>query len=470
MRARVAYAPWILGCLLGACTRGEPPNAVPVAAPQVGSSTPSASQHVVSSAAPATSAATLPGASSGGELGAAPLVHYPFGRVHSPLGALAVARLRDLTLRDAALASDVLLKVGDSITFSDDSLKCFSRRARTLPRRAPLGEHEALAPVIERFLAGRAAGADSLARDSLSAKIGWSAWQALDGAAPPLEREQALLHARWAIVQYGTNDIEMHALHHFADKLFDVVDWLVTRGVVPIVVGIPPRRDRADARDDAVRYAAVARGVALARGALFVDYALALGTLPGSGLGGDGIHPSAYQGAHGHDGCDLRPEALENGYNLRNLLVMEALQRAIAAVEQGVALDEDVRVPGSGRHGAPWRVAAPFVLATPTGGDSAADHGPSCAGAGAYISEQVVHFDLAAAQDVQVLGFDRGAKTDLFLLRERDGATSCLAWGERAVTRSLPAGAYSVALATRAASLATATHVLAVLTAPNARR
>src|SRR5690606_35465773 len=142
-----------------------------------------------------------------------------------------------------------------------------------------------LRPVVAHFR-------DSFARTSQAARIGWSAWQTLSGTPSPLARELAATEARFALVQFGTNDIEIGKLHHFADKLFDVVDFAIARGTIPIVFTIPPRRDRKDAAIWVPRYNAVIRGIAQARQVPLVDYHREMLRLPGVGLGKDGIHPS----------------------------------------------------------------------------------------------------------------------------------------------------------------------------------
>src|SRR5690606_1108617 len=115
-------------------------------------------------------------------------------------------------------------------------------------------------------------GLNSFRRESLVAKIGWSAWQALDGVPPFLQREIEAIRPRYALVQYGTNDIQLGSLHRFADAMLANVDALLDRGVIPILFTIMPRTDAPDAGAAVPRYNAVVHGIAQARQVPLVDY------------------------------------------------------------------------------------------------------------------------------------------------------------------------------------------------------
>ena len=117
-------------------------------------------------------------------------------------------------------------KIGDSMTASDDFMRCFASPSPVL------GENAELSPVIERFRAPATAGENSFRRRSLAARIGWSAWQVLEGNPSPIEREVSAIRPRFALVQFGTNDLELGKMKHFALRLLDVTDAL-----------IDPRRD-----------------------------------------------------------------------------------------------------------------------------------------------------------------------------------------------------------------------------------
>jgi hypothetical protein len=317
---------------------------------------------------------------------------YPFDRSHSPIDAVVSGRVRAIASKNPALRENTFAKVGDSVTASGDSLHCLASRDRTL-----LGEHTALGPVLERF---RESPADPFRRESHAARVGWSAWIATAGAPSPLAREISAIAPRFALVQFGTNDIEIGQLHYFADRLFDIVDYAIERGVVPILFTIMSRRDRTDRAIWVPRYNAVIRGIAQARKVPLVDYHRELAGLPGAGLAKDGIHPTTYLGDLGRNACDFRPSGLEHGYNVRNLLALEALGRAGAAIEGRVLDSPSPELPGSGTSADPWRVdALPFV------------DFPRFDGRGRVVYE----LDLARSTSLRAMGFDRGGEVDLEL-------------------------------------------------------
>lgn len=429
-----AVAAWWGGA--AACTRPDVPSHPTAASvePKERASPPPAA--TASPAAEAASAETPAGP---------PVARYPVGRVHSPLSPSVVRSLRALAGRDPGLSGEVFAKVGDSMTASGDFLRCFARE----PLR--LGAHESLRATVEHFRRGDARGVDPYRRSSWAATIGWSAWQALHGSEPPLAREHADLRPRYALVQFGTNDIEIGALHAFSDHLLDLVGWLTTRGTVPLLFTIPPRLDDARANAEVPRYAAAIRLAAMAHRVPLVDYAEALRGLPDHGMGRDGIHPTTHQGRQGRDACDLGAEGLRSGYNVRNLVALEALDRARSALAPDAAPPDAEEPPLAGRGDAddPHPIARlPFfdVIPVARGRAGRLEEYPGC-GAGRVASgqERVYSLALAAPRRVEVIGFDRGGTdADLLLLEGRADGAACRHRGRRSVTAVLGAGTWLV--------------------------
>lgn len=412
--------------LLG-CTRNDPPRAEPVTPPKLSAARPSASAK----SAPAPSPKSTNAAQS--QTDSVP-PRYAFDRVHSALTPSIVQGLRKIAARDAALRPDVFAKVGDSITFSDDSYRCLAKPNRNL------AEHSALAPVIARFAGKPAYGTNPYSRDSLTAQIGWSAWQVLSGDPPPLAKELKAIQPRIALVQFGTNDIEIGAIYHFADQLWNIVDYLVERGVVPVLFTIPPRKDKASAAVWAPRYNTVIRGVAQARRVPLVDYHLALRALPGGGMARDGIHPTTFHGARGRDACDFSKDGLRHGYNLRNLLAVQALERVDAALRTGTAPDT------AGRAAAPDTSTLPLVDVARLAGGGGDQDGYSCAGAESAPGKEAIYaFELAEPSHVHIMAFDRGAQVQLYLLRDPK-PSSCQRTHARVIKTRLAAGRHYLVL------------------------
>jgi lysophospholipase L1-like esterase len=336
----------------------------------------------------------------------------------------------------------VFAKVGDSVTESTHTLQCF---ARVTPA---LGEHQQLGPIVERFRTGDGAGGNPFARVSVAAKSGWSAWQALHGRPSPLEREVSELMPSLALVQFGTNDVQLGSLHHFADRMFDIVEYLSDRGVVPVLFTIMPRADDPTAAQRVPWYNAAIRAVAQARQIPLVDYHRELAKLPGYGLASDGIHPSVYRSASGANACAVTPAALRYGFNVRNLLSLQALARTTAILEGAAALDSDLpSALGSGTASDPFVAPpAPFIDARSDGADRAAsvERYSGCRGARTAIGNETWYrIEVDRRTTLRVIAFDRGSEEfDIALLGSDGEPSRCLAYGQRSLLATVPAGRY----------------------------
>lgn len=371
----------------------------------------------------------------------APLV-YRYGRPHSPLSAGVVQQLRRVAARNPELEPNVFAKVGDSVTESPHALACFARGPDEL------GEHTALAAVIEFFRGGDAAGSNPFARSSRAAHSGWSAWQALAYDAP-LRLEVEAIAPRYALVQFGTNDVQIGSLHFFADRLWDIADWLQARGVIPIFFTIMPRFDATPARQRVAWYNAAIRAVAAAQHTPLVDLHGALSALPGGGLASDGIHPSVYRGARGPDACALTRAGLRYGFNVRNLLALEALDRVRRVLTELPALDDPEPLPGSGSAEDPFVVRQlPLVSARSIAGTGNIERYEGCGAERATPGpEHWYRIELDRPRTLRVIGFDRdGAELDLVLLGKDGDPRRCLASGRRSLLASVPAGSYRLVI------------------------
>jgi len=315
--------------------------------------------------------------------------------------------LREIAARDPSLRGDAFAKVGDSMTASDDFLRCFANPS------LELGEHAVLRPVIERFR-------ESFRHSSAAARIGWSVWQVLAGSPAPIERELDARRPRFAFVQFGTNDLELGRMKHFVEHQLKLTDALIERGVIPILFTIPARKDRSDRGVWVPRYNAMIRAIAQARRVPLVDFYRELARLPGQGLAKDGIHPSTYQGPRGRDACDLGAAGLRHGYNLRNLLALQALDRALHGLA-GEPLD-----PAPPARD-PLRVAElPFVDARRVAG-----------------SGLVYRFAFPRTSALRATLFARAADTELELTRAAPSRVSIVR-GHESVASNLAPGAYEL--------------------------
>jgi lysophospholipase L1-like esterase len=306
------------------------------------------------------------------------------------------------------------------------------------------------------WLGGDAAGDTPYDRDTLSAVSGKTAAWAVDGSPSPFEQEIAAIDPSVAVVHYGTNDMGMgstydSAMPGFYEAMVELLDGLIDDGIVPVLTGISHRGDRAAADLWAETYNAVIRGLAQVRQIPFIDLHLAMDPLEDHGLSSDGLHLNGYSGGD----CVLTPEGLEHGYPMRNLIVLQALDRLVSVLGDGaVSLDPaDDLLEGQGSPEHPFRIdGLPFADGRDTrvsphrdldlysGCDSDSDE------SGAEFTYQL---SLARETALRAIVLDRGdVDVDVHLLDDSGTEAGCLARSDRTIEGTLPAGDYTFVLDT----------------------
>jgi hypothetical protein len=374
---------------------------------------------------------------------------YPADRLQSPVTPWVRDRLLALRGEVPGLHEDVFMKVGDSITVDENALGCFAGS------RVDLGERPDLQPAIDHFLAGQAGSATPWDRDSEAAEVGRTASWALDGNPSPVEQELAALEPAFAVVQYGTNDMQMgstylSAIWSYGSSMLDLVDLLLDAGVIPLLVTIPPRDDLAEADAWVPTYNAVVRGIAQGRQIPVVDLELGLRGIDGYGLYSDGVHLQPWsQGA-----CKLTEQGLEYGCNMRNLLVLDGLDRLRRAALDGEVQDEDgAPLAGSGLAEDPFVVDGfPFtdLRDTSTEGERRIDSYPGCGSSADESGPELVYrVELERRTTLRFLVFDRGeVDIDLHLLGESVDDANCQGRDDSDLELTLDAGTWHLVLDT----------------------
>lgn len=257
------------------------------------------------------------------------------GSIHSPMTASVVARLRAV-LATSRGQKHAFIKVGDSNTANPSFLTCFGGND------VALGEHTHLEATRRFFSRPVDAAHGSFDRTSISAASGWLTRQAVAGDHSPLLREIAAVKPAFAVVMLGTNDNRANGMEMFVEALPRVIDGLLAQGVIPLVSTIPPRDDAPAMRARVPVMNQVIRALAESRKIPLVDLHAALLPLPKHGLVADGIHlASAWTGGAPH-ACRLTPDALESGMNMRNLVVLEALDRARRFLVEGEPAEGEI--------------------------------------------------------------------------------------------------------------------------------
>lgn len=371
---------------------------------------------------------------------------YPYDRVHSPITAFVAERMRAVAPTvdtvDARFA-----KIGGTTTANPNFQQC-------------LGDDMAIMEMPPDLLATRdffnvdlGAGITPYTRDSMAAVAAASSAMLV----APVEAELTAIHPRFAHVLVGTHDLasdQPAAMFTFAENLMVIVDSLIAGGAVPILSTLPQRTDMPAKTAYIPRYNAIIRGVAQGRQIPLVDLELALRTVPMSGLGPDGIDLSAFVSAMVDRPCFFNEVGLQNGYNVRNLESLVALDRAKRVVING---EEELDAPqpglqGSGTVDDPFEIPGlPFVdMRTTTGAPSVIDSYSGVCDAMQDESGPEVnyHLDVDSLVNLRVLVFDpQGVDVDIHVLDNPD-PSSCLKRNDKEITGPLPEGDYTIVVDT----------------------
>ena len=372
-------------------------------------------------------------------------VRYTQDALTSPLTPGVASVLLGIRARSASPDDDVLMKVGDSNTVNTNMVQCFANPAKT-----DLAGRTHLQDTLDALNARPVAGGPQLSRDSLAAMVGRTAKWAITGAPSPVQQEVSAINPRFALVSYGTNDMQqaanfMSALFPFHDNFAQLLDALLAQGIIPIITGLPPRGDSAQATQWARTFNDLTRAVAEARQLPYIDLLQATESLPNQGLVGDGLHGnSAPQGA-----CVLTDPALDYGFNMRNLLTLTMLD-GVRDVVLGGAMAPDAPLNvwrGVGTPADPIIVdALPFGHAGSTAGapSDMFEGYPACdSGQNESGPEVVYRVDLSAQTTVRAMVMDQGdVDVDLHLLGAGPEAASCVARHDRFLEVTLQPGTH----------------------------
>ena len=298
-------------------------------------------------------------------------------------------------------------------------------------------------------------GSDPFDRDTLAAESGRSAAWVVGGSPSPLAQEWDAISPRWALVHYGTNDMNLGATHGsamvpFHEAMMTLVDDMLERGTVPVLFGITRRGDSATANLWVESYNAVIRGMAQSRQVPFIDLYEAIDPLPEHGLSSDGIHLRAFsEGA-----CRLSEEGLQWGYNMRNLVALEGLDRGMAVVvDDAPSLDDDAPLfSGDGTPDDPIRIDAfPFAHSgdTTRATTQEIDAYPPCDDADESGPEVRYRLELDAPTPLRIIVLDReDADVDVHVLEADGDGDACLARADRRIEGELPAGTWDIVVDT----------------------
>ena len=437
IRATALATTALLFVVLAGCHHGADPGSVIDAQPETTRDAEPADAHIVAvdaaiDAVPIDGAPPDPGR-----------VLYTEGQLHSPISSDIAAALAMIASQGTA-TEQVFGKVGDSITATPSFMTCLDGPG------LDLGSNTALAGTLAYFGAGNANGTSPYDRNSIAATGGWTTADVLAGNPAPVDGELTAIAPRYGVTLLGTNDVRYgRTVDAFGADLWELVDRMRARGAIPILSTMPAMHGDPESNAHIPLFNRVIRAIAQGRSLPLVDFHLALSALPNEGISSDGIHPTvAPQGA-----CALTMDGLRYGYNVRNLLALEALDRTRRA-RNGETLDTSVsRRIGTGSHSDPFRSPLPLTdMGDTRTGDS---DFASYAGCGLVASgrEIVYRFDLPTAIAIDAFVVDRGGvDVDVAILGGSLATSGCLAAGDRGASATVGPGAVFIVVDSRGAT------------------
>ncbi|MBT3221649.1 MAG: SGNH/GDSL hydrolase family protein [Proteobacteria bacterium] len=373
---------------------------------------------------------------------------YPDAQLHSPITTYVINTLQDIASVSPNTSDKVFIKIGDSHTVSSSALHCFAGD------NVDLDIHHDLQPTLDHFLGGDADGETPFERHSEAAEGGMSSNWVIGGNPSPLDTEIAALNPSFALIQFGTNDMEMGITHAssmwgYYENMTVLLDQCLDGGIIPVLMGIPHRGDDTEAGWWVRPYNDIIRGLAQTRQTPFIDLYLALDQVAGDGLAGDGVHlNTAPQGS-----CQMTADGLEYGNNVRNLAWLSALDRVLTAID-GDPLDptEEVLV-GDGSPEDPFEIPQlPFsdFRDTSSSPNSNFDLYSGCGSDSDESGPEVMYrLELTERTAFRAIVLDEAdVDIDIHLLDDKATAEGCLQRAHHYVAATLDPGTYHLVLDT----------------------
>ena len=185
-----------------------------------------------------------------------------------------------------------------------------------------LGDYGYLQPVIDYYNG-------SFSRQGMAVRRGMHSWNMLDamwvgngclGGESPLTCEFRLHNPSVVIIRLGSNDVGVP--QSFANNMREIVAYCIENGVVPI---IGTKADRNEGGNNINNN--IIRDIAAEYAIPLWEYDIVAGTIPGRGLGGDGVHMTTY---FAHDWT--LPAAFQTGHGVHNisaLMVLDGVWRVL---------------------------------------------------------------------------------------------------------------------------------------------
>ncbi|MBU1220877.1 SGNH/GDSL hydrolase family protein [Myxococcota bacterium] len=375
-------------------------------------------------------------------------VRYRSGRALSPVTPFTVQTMKDIIASNSQTTEGVFMKAGASGTVSTNLLHCFSGGSWTLD----LDTHTDLMDSILYYRGISAVDTTPFDRVTYAAMVGRTASWVMSGDPSPFDQEVAALNPRYAIINYGTNDMGMGttyltALFPFVSNMTTLIEHAISLGIVPVITGLNPRSDSVSAARWAKVYNDVTRALAEKYQVPYIDMIFLSDPLADHGLLSDGIHGNVYRETTAQP-CVFTAGGLEYNYNNRNLQTMIALDY----IRRYTILNEE-----SGDLTNDWFQQTGVTPADPIIVDALpfSHHGDTSQLTGSYIdsypecdsgqdeSGPEYFYELVLTQDtpLRIFVFDDAAgDIDIHITAPDIDSPMCRARNDRSITGTLSAG------------------------------
>jgi hypothetical protein len=293
-------------------------------------------------------------------------------------------------------------------------------------------------------------------RNSIATVVGTKSTDPLSGSNPTLLQEYAATMPQFAIIMFGSNDIQgrlaSNGIEEYETGLRGIADTLIRRGVIPVFSTMPERLDQ-DYDNYVPAYNAVVRAVCQGLQIPFYDLNRELWPLPYHGINmpGDPVHILTGGFNESCFFCAANGD-LNIGVKVRNLVTMQELLRVKKFYVDGLTPPDQSspRLSGDGSPSAPFVAdRLPFVDMRDNR-TSANTLLTSYAGTGAPLAaagpEYLYRLVLSQQTAMRIVVLDAGKEAVSVHLLAGVTANTCLESAPRAIQKTLNAGTYFVAV------------------------
>jgi hypothetical protein len=314
-----------------------------------------------------------------------------------------------------------------------------------------MSTHASLETTRAYFGGGNADGSSPYSRTSLAATGGWQTSDELAGMPCPLDKEETAISPLYGIVLLGTNDNRYgRSPIAYGQDLWTIVDDMIGDGTVPILSTIPPVDGDPGTDARVPLFNLIVRAIAQGRQVPLIDFYDELIPLPNRGISSDGLHPTVSPSG----ACDLSASGLQYGFNVRNLITLEALDRTRAALGGSPPDATAATRTGAGTHASPFVGSLPLVDLADTRTGDAGFAQYACDATARNGHEIVYTLNLAARTTIDAYLIEHGATdASVHVLAGSLATSACVASGGPTVTATVgPGTVYLVVDSTSTAS------------------